>query len=129
MQGSIKWKVVGQEEYDRSYILNKKTLINLLTKKTGVGMYLWNIAALQGGYPDKIGGYNYIISPDMPDIASGATPVVMGDLKRAYTIVDRLSLYMIRDDVTDPPNVNLSFFKYLGAKVVLPEALVKLVLA
>jgi HK97 family phage major capsid protein len=129
MQASIKWAVVGGTEYDRTYILNKRTLINLLTKKSGTGIYLWNTGALGGGYPDTIGGYPYVVAADMPDIGSGNTPVVMGDLKRAYTIVDRLSLYMIRDDVTDPPNVNLSFFKYFGAKVVLPEALVKLVLA
>jgi HK97 family phage major capsid protein len=129
MQGSIKWEVVGGAEYDRTYILNKRTLLNLLTKKSGTGIYLWNTGALGGGYPKEIGGYPYVIAADMPDIGSGNIPVVMGDLKRAYTITDRLSLYMIRDDITDPPNVNLSFFKYFGAKVVLPEALVKLVLA
>jgi HK97 family phage major capsid protein len=129
MQASIKWEIYGQEQYNRAYIMNKRTLLELLKLKTGTGFYLWNIAALKEGYPDKIGGYEYIICPDMPDVASAATPIVMGDLKRAYTIVDRLALYMIRDDVTDPPNVIFSFFKYFGAKVVMPEALVKLVLA
>ena len=129
MQASIKWAIYGQEQYNRAYIMNKRTLLELLKLKTGTGMYLWNIAALKEGYPDKIGGYEYIIAPDMPNATAGLTPVVMGDLKRAYTIADRLALYMIRDDVTSPPNVIFSFFKYFGAKVIMPEALVRLNLA
>jgi HK97 family phage major capsid protein len=129
MQASIKWEIYGQEEYSRMYILNKKTLLNLATIKTGQGQYLWLDTSLRMGLADKIAGENYVICPDMPDATTTLTPIVMGDLKRAYTIVDRLALYMIRDDVTDPPNVIFSFFKYFGAKVVLPEALVVLHLA
>jgi HK97 family phage major capsid protein len=115
MQAQIKWEIYGQEEYSRMYILNKRTLLNLATLRMGLA--------------DKIGGENYVICPDMPEATTGLKPIVMGDLKRAYTIADRLALYMIRDDVTDPPNVIFSFFKYFGAKVVMPEALVVLKLA
>jgi HK97 family phage major capsid protein len=129
MQAQIKWEIYGQEEYSRMYILNKRTLLNLATLKTGQGQYLWLDTTLRMGLADKIGGENYVICPDMPEATTGLKPIVMGDLKRAYTIADRLALYMIRDDVTDPPNVIFSFFKYFGAKVVMPEALVVLKLA
>ena len=126
MQKSIKWDIYGQAQYARTYIMNKRTLINIWELKDGVGRYLWNEGSIANGIPANIRGENYIICPDMPDIASSAKPIIMGDLKRGYNIVDRMQMYMIRDELTEPGKIKFTFFRRLGAKVVLGEAFVVL---
>lgn len=46
----------------------------------------------------------------------------MGDFKKGYMIVDRMLMYMIRDEITTPGIINLSFIRRYGAKVVKAEA-------
>ena len=60
----------------------------------------------------------------MPDIASGALPVIYGDFKRGYTITDRTGLVIIRDDLTQARQaiILLTFHKYTTGQVVLDEA-------
>jgi HK97 family phage major capsid protein len=126
MQKSIKWEIYGQPQYGRTYIMNKRTLITIWELKDGVGRYLWNEGSIANGIPATIRGENYIVAPDMPDIASGAKPIVMGDLKRGYNIVDRMQMYMVRDELTEPGKIKFTFFRRLGAKVVMGEAFVVL---
>ena len=127
MQKSIKWEIYGQPQYARTYIMNKRTLIDIWNLKDGVGRYLWNEGSIINGIPATIRGENYIICPDMPDDGTpGNKPVIMGDLKRGYNIVDRMQMYMIRDELTEPGKIKFTFFRRLGAKVVMGEAFVVL---
>ena len=124
MQASIKWEVYGQPQYERTYIMNKATAIKIMQMKDGVGHYMWTQGNLAAGIPNTIAGEAYIVAPDMPLVASGNKAIVMGDLKRGYTIVDRMQMYLIRDELTYPGLIKFTFFRRLGAKVVMPEAFV-----
>jgi HK97 family phage major capsid protein len=108
------------------FLFNLKTLGKIRQMVNGVGEPLW--VALSSGAPSTVLGYPYTLCPDMPDVASGATPVAYGDFKRGYTLVDRVSLAITRDNVTQMSNGAVRFWarKRVGGQVVLVEAIRKL---
>lgn len=92
--------------YDPVYVLNRRTLARIRTFRAdavsaadSAGLFLWQ-PGLNGPTEATINGYRYIIANSMPDLASNAFAVAFGDFRRAYTIVDRTGLSVIRDDVT-----------------------------
>jgi HK97 family phage major capsid protein len=64
-------------------------------------------------------------------VAPDATPILFGDLRRGYTIVDRVSLSVLRDPFTQATSGNVRFIarRRVGGQVVLPEALRRLKVA
>ena len=53
---------------------------------------------------DTLFGYEIVINEDMADIPTtteaGVAPILFGDFKRAYTIIDRTGVSTIRDAIT-----------------------------
>ena len=83
---------------------------------------------LQGGMVNTILGQPYVEATDMASIAQNAYPVAYGDFRRAYMIVDRVSLAVLRDPFTQATTGNVRYIarRRVGGQVVLPEALTKL---
>lgn len=73
--------------------MNSTTLGKLRLIKDGQSNYLWQ-PSFQAGQPETILGRPVIELPDMPDIASGAFPVIFGDFS-GYRIVDRIGLSIL----------------------------------
>ena len=69
--------------------------------------------------------------PDMPDVAAGAFPIAFGNWQRAYTILDRVVLSVLRDPFTQAISGNVRFIarRRVGGQVVLAEAIRKLKVA
>jgi HK97 family phage major capsid protein len=109
------------------WLLNRATLGEVRKLKDGQNNYIWQ-PGLASGVPNTILGQPYLEVPDMPDVQANATPIVFGDLRRAYTIVDRISLSILRDPFTQATSGNIRFIarRRVGAQVVLPEAIRKL---
>ncbi len=109
------------------WLLNRATLGEVRKLKDGQNNYIWQ-PGLANGVPNTILGQPYLEVPDMPDVAANATPVVFGDLRRAYTIVDRISLSILRDPFTQATSGNIRFIarRRVGGQVVLAEAIRKL---
>jgi HK97 family phage major capsid protein len=126
MYGAIKYQSYGNQMYDRTYMFNRRTWIKILQLKDGIGQYIWAQGNIEKGIPNTILGASYIIAPDMPDVGAGNYPVLMGDFKKGYMIVDRMLMYMVRDEMTVPGFIKYTFIRRLGAKVILPEAFNKL---
>lgn len=111
--------------YDPIYLLNRATLADLRTKKsTTTGAYLWQ-PGLNGPVAATINGYRYVLTPDMPDIASGAYSVAFGDFRRGYTIVDRTGISVVRDEYTRKREAIVEFTinRWNTGMVTLPEAI------
>ncbi|MFQ5774182.1 MAG: phage major capsid protein [Kiloniellaceae bacterium] len=110
-----------------TWLLNRKTLGEARKLKDGQNNYVWQ-PGLANGIPNTILGQPYLEVPDMPDVAAGAFPVVFGDIRRAYTIVDRINLSVLRDPFTQATNGNVRFIarRRVGGQVVLAEAIRKL---
>ena len=69
------------------FLLNDSTVKALRKLKDGSGQYLWQ-PGLKEGQPDKLFSYRLVTSAYMPEVASGAKPVLFGDFS-SYWIADR----------------------------------------
>lgn len=113
--------------YNLTYLLNRKTRAKIRTLKAGDGTYIWQ-PGLGSGNPNTINGLPYVEIPDMPDIGSGTYPIALGDWRRTFTVVDSVSMEMIRDNYTlaDEGKVKFVFYKRVGGAVTLVEGAKKL---
>lgn len=109
------------------FILNRSTIRAIRKLKDANNQYLW-LPGLTADQPNTILGHRYEETPDMPSIAAGTFPVVFGDFKRGYQIVDRLAIAITRDNLTRAENGQIKIVgrKRVGGQVVLAEALRKL---
>ncbi len=113
-----------------TWLLNRATLGEVRKLKDAQNNYIWQ-PGVAGGIPNSILGQPYVEVPDMPDVAAGAFPIVFGDLRRAYTIVDRINLSVLRDPFTQATSGNIRFIarRRVGGQIVLAEAIRKLKVA
>jgi len=83
--------------------------------------------SLVSGVPNTILGYPYVEATDMPNVGANAFPVAFGDFSKAYMIVDRVALAVLRDPFTQATTGNVRYIarRRVGGQVVLPEAIVK----
>lgn len=77
---------------------------------------------------DTILGRPVLEDPNMPDIASGAWPIAFGDLSY-YWIIDRIPLAVLRDPLSNKPNVVFDCVRRVGGQLVEPAAVVKQVIS
>jgi len=98
--------------------------IRTLTGSSGDN-FLWQ-PGLQAGAPPTLLGSPYLSCNDITTNASslGATDQVIyyGDWKKAYKIVDRIGVRVVRDMFTSKPYIEFYTYKRVGGQVVLPEA-------
>ena len=93
----------------------------------GLGPFLWQ-NSLIAGEPPTLAGYPVVSCPDMPDIADDAYPVVFGDMRKAYMIVDRIAFAIqeLRERYAEYGMIGYIARKRVDGQVVLPAALHKL---
>lgn len=120
----LKYSLKTAYAKNASFILNRKTLRALRKLKDGEGNYLW-MPGLAVGRPNSIDGDPYTECPDMPDPAASAKFMAYGDWKRAYTLVDRLAISIVRDPYTRASVGQIKFVarRRVGGQVVLAEAI------
>lgn len=110
-----------------NWIFNRATLAAIRKLKDDNKQYLWT-PGIAGSVPNTILGATYVEMPDMPNIAADAYPVVFGDFRRAYVIVDRVAISFQVDYVTGADDGLIIFRarRRTGGGVMLPEAVRKL---
>lgn len=113
-----------------TWVMNRSTVRQTRLLKDTTNQYIWQ-PGLQAGEPALLLGRPVVELPDMPNIAANAFPVAFGDFRRAYVIVDRLSVSVLRDPITQATSgaVRFIFRKRVGGQVILPEAIKKLKVA
>jgi len=99
-----------------SFIMNRRTVGKVRKFKDADGNYIWQPAA-GAGQPSSLLGYPLTEVEDMPDIASGATPIAFGDFARGYLIVDRQGVRVLRDPYSAKPYVLFYTTKRVGGGV------------
>jgi HK97 family phage major capsid protein len=82
------------------FAMNRVTQAHCRKLTDTTGQFLWQ-PSLQAGQPDKLLGYDvftwtHLGNPTTPN----AFPVVFGDFRRAYTLVTRSAMSIIRENVT-----------------------------
>jgi len=108
------------------FVFNRATLGDIRKLKDTAGQYVFQ-PGMSGitGVPNTILGYSYVEAPDMPDVASSAKCITFGDFRSAYTIVDRVSMSIMRDPFTQATSGNVRYIarRRVGGQVVIAEAI------
>lgn len=106
-----------------TYLMNRLTVRDARKLKDSNGQYIWQ-PALAADVPATINGRPYRMSPGMPVVANAAKAVVVGDFRKGYTVVDRVSIAVQRDPFTQATSGMTRFIarKRVGGQVVVPEA-------
>ena len=102
------------------FAMNRKTQGLVRKLKDGQGNYLWQ-PSFVAGQPATLAGFPVTEVPDMPDVAANAVPVLFGDFKRTYLILDRIGVRVLRDPYTNKPYVSFYTTKRVGGGVQNPE--------
>lgn len=100
------------------FTMNRKTQGEIRKLKDGENNYIWQ-PGLQQGQPASILGFPLTELAAMPDVASGAIPIVFGDFS-GYLILDRIGVRILRDPFTAKPYVLFYTTKRVGGGVVDP---------
>lgn len=112
-----------------TFLMNRSVVQAVrLLKEATTNQYLWQ-PGLAAGTPDTLLGAPVKAAADMPVAAASSLSVVVGDFKRAYLIVDRIGIQVLRDPFTDKPYVKFYTTKRVGGEVVNTEAVKLLKLA
>ena len=101
---------------EASFVMNRRTVSAIRKFKDGDGNYIWQ-PSTEAGSPSTLLGYKLTEVEDMPDIASGATPIAFGDFRRGYLIVDRQGVRVLRDPYSAKPFVLFYTTKRVGGGV------------
>lgn len=107
-----------------TWVMNRTTIGSVRKLKDGDGNYLW-MPGIAMGRPNTIDGDPYVELPDMPSEGAGLKPIAYGDFRRAYTLVDRVMMQMLRDPYTQATGGKIRFItrRRIGGQVVLAEAI------
>lgn len=101
---------------------NRKTITAARKLKDGQGNYLWQPSFVAGA-PATINGYGIAEVAGMPDVAANSKPIIFGDFKRGYLIVDRMGVRVLRDPFTAKPFVSFYTTKRVGGGLLHPDYL------
>ena len=109
-----------------TWIMRRSTVKAIRILVDGASRYLWGPSLIEKS-PETLLGDPIIECPDMPAVAANAYPIIYGDFKAGYKIVDREGITMQRlvEAYAVQKLVGLLFTSRLDGQVVLAEALVK----
>lgn len=92
----------------------RKTMGAIRKMKDGQGNYLVDLRLRDGALVETIFGFPNVDAEDMPTIGAGNLPIAFGDWAETYTIVDRVGVSVVRDNITKPGFVKFHFRKRVG---------------
>jgi HK97 family phage major capsid protein len=102
------------------FVMNRNTEAKVRKLVDGQGNYIWQ-PSFQSGVPATLLGYAVTEMPDMPDVAEDALAVAFGDFRRAYLVIDRVGVRVLRDPYSNKPYVSFYTTKRVGGGLLHPE--------
>lgn len=104
------------------FMMKRTTVRDVLKLKDGNGQYMWQMGDIKADQPSTLLAYPVVRAEDMATLEANALAVAFGDFAAAYTIVDRLGITMLRDNLTSKPYVKFYHRRRVGGDVVNFEA-------
>ena len=105
------------------WLMSDSTLATVRKIKDGSGQYyIWQ-PGLNADAPSTLLGKPVKIDDNMPTIAANAFPIAFANWKRAYLIVDRFGIRVLRDPYTNKPYVQFYTTKRVGGGITMYEAI------
>lgn len=103
--------------------LMSRSTIEAISKLTVGSDYIWQ-PGLQEGEPQNLLGHPIERMEDMPAVAANSLSIAFGDIRQAYTIVDRAGVRILRDPFSSKPFVLFYTTKRTGGDFTNFEAIV-----
>lgn len=119
------------EQYARqaTWLMRRATLLDIALLKDGQNNYVYNPGITGTVVIPTILTRPVREVPHAPAVGAGASPILFGDIRRFYTIVDRVGVTVKRDEFSngaaENDDVNFWTRKRTGGQVVDPNAAVK----
>lgn len=67
--------------------------------------------------PETLLGYPIEIDDYLPDVAANANPIIFGDMRAGYAVLDRPGIGVLRDTLTNKPYIGLYSIRRVGGLV------------
>jgi HK97 family phage major capsid protein len=96
-----------------SFLMNRKTQASIRKFKSTTGEYIWEPPATLGAAATLM-NFPVVESEDMPDVATDAFSIAFADFRRAYLVVDRRGIRVLRDPYSSKPYVLFYTTKRVG---------------
>jgi len=110
------------------WLMNDATCAKIRQFKDGEGNYLWKPGLIEGK-PDTLLGKPVEYDDNIDDIGAEKYPIFFGYFKRAYLIIDRMGIRILRDPYTIKGNVLFYTTKRVGGGIISFEAIKALKIA
>ena len=113
-----------------TWTMSGKTLAAVRKMKDGEGAFLWQPSMILD-QPELLLGRPVVECVDLPDVASSATPIVLGNWNVGYRLIDRISLAILRDPFSLATSGKIRFHarRRVGGGVVQAAAFRKMVVS
>lgn len=122
--------IKNEYRQNANFLMARKTMAAIRKLKDGQGNYLVDLRLRDNLLVESIFGSPVVTGEDMPAYGTANNlPIAYGDFEEAYTIVDRLGISIIRDNITQPGFVRWLMRKRVGGGAVNFEAVKFLKLA
>lgn len=106
------------------FLMQRGSFASIMKIKDGEGRPIFNLMYDKvAGLSNLVLGKSVYFAADIASISSASLSAVYGDIRRAYQIVDRTGIRVLRDPFTDKPNVGFYTTKRVGGAVVNFEAI------
>jgi HK97 family phage major capsid protein len=99
-----------------NFVMNRKLQAAVRKFKATTGEYLWCPPASVGA-PATLMNFPIVESEDMPDTATDSYSIAFGDFRRAYLVVDRMGIRILRDPYSAKPYVLFYTTKRVGGGI------------
>jgi HK97 family phage major capsid protein len=103
------------------FLTNKALLAEVRTFKDSTGQYLWQ-PSMQAGTPSTLLGFPVIEDENVPTKAANSLSLAFGNMRAAYTVVDRIGTRVLRDPYSNKPYVGFYTTKRVGGMITDSEA-------
>lgn len=98
------------------FLMNDSTCMKVRLLKDVDGNYLWR-PGLEQGQPDRLLGHGIAYDDYMPDMAANSLSIAFGNFRRAYLVLDRMGVRLLRDPYTKKPYILFYTTKRVGGGV------------
>ena len=105
------------------WMMNKTLMFEILRLKDTSGQYLWQPNMQASGIGINLLGFPVVEAEDMPAKGANSLSIAFGNFRRAYTVVDRMGIRMLRDPYSNKPYVGFYTTKRVGGAVVNSQAI------
>lgn len=112
-----------QYRANAAWQMNDLTLAAIRKFKDGQGNYLWAPSQLMDCAVGQLLGHPVVTDDFMPDVGANAFPIAFADFKRAYYVVDRKGMTILRDPFTAVPYIKFVSRRRVGGGIANFEAI------